>query len=105
MTLIRSDERIEHILSLIFDPEWTGKELKITVETTGPLPKKGRRYIAIFKHPRFGQTRYDNLDEFVKEWRKKVEPYLIHTNHVWYRSAGDRGASKLYLLYDRDLED
>ena len=104
MTLIQSDERIEFILSKIFDPEWAGKKLKITVETTGPLPKKGRRYIAIFKYPRFGQTSYDNLDTLIEEWRKKVGPYLIYTNHVWYRSAGNRGASKLYLLYDRDLE-
>jgi len=104
MTDLRNtNEKIRHVLSQIFSPNFTGKEMKITIADEGPRPKRGRRYIAIFKYPRFGLLSKEEIPRTVEEWRRKVEKYLIHANHVWYRTTTKNGSSKLYLLHDENL--
>jgi len=99
-----TENKIRYILERIFDPEWVGKKVEITVDSTGALPMKGRRFVKIFTHPRLGAVKEEELDKIVEEWRKAVEPYLLYTNHIHYKTATVRGGSKLYLLYDRWLE-
>lgn len=99
-----TDRKIEYILNRIFDPEWAGKRLHITVDTEGLKPRKGVRYVKIYRGPALGLATVENLDSLIESWRKEVEPYLIHINAVHYRTSTKGGSSKLYLYYDRNLE-